>query len=182
MNNEPTQCPICHCRALKSSVEGKLDVRVDCPRCKKFDIDYPAQVNLVDLAPPPNAAILFGMSRHLYESERGSSVPRLVWVEVPGNHAGRYEFQNQPTPTMLASDKCDRLFQFISEKVERTPGEVFTLHVLADLSLAFAKSENEIDSYLPRIRPSSKCSQALDTTSSPTSYPPLPWNLPTSCS
>lgn len=128
-----------------------MDVRVDCPRCGIFDIDYHAQVNLAGFAGPPNAATLSGISRHRFELDPYGTVPRLVWVEVDGDREGRYEFQGIPSERMSAAEKCDQLFHLFAKKVDRIPGEEVATELPRDLPLAFAKSPAEFDSYLKRL-------------------------------
>ncbi len=151
MRNEDEICPICREKAEKSSVPGKMDFRISCRRCKLYDIDRRAEVNLSNGSDATNAAILSGIARHQYETSPREEPPRLVWVEVEGDRDGRYQFLGLPSERLAAAEKRARLMQYFGRQTDWTPGHEIFLSLPSDLSLAYARSNSELDVYLNEL-------------------------------
>lgn len=147
MQGEPTNCPICRQRASKSFVPNKMDSRIECSRCGWFDIDHVAEVNLHS-SKPPNFATLSGIARHRYELERFETIPRLVWRDLEEDRNGLYEFEDLNSIRMTAQEKATKFLALVAAKTESTAGEEVELSLPSDLSLAFAKSEKELNAIL----------------------------------
>lgn len=144
MFGKPAICPICGEDAYETSVPLKLDSRFECPRCKSFEIDRRARINLGN-SHPDNWAILSGLSRSCWEQGDLGQPPRLVWTEVEGNRNGVYEFQYIANQRIRAADKVKNLFNHLARKTNRIAGESVPLTLPNDLSLAFASSRKEFD-------------------------------------
>lgn len=148
MFSKPTICPICKSEAQESPVPEKLDSRIQCPRCGTFDSDHRATINLTHLQ-APNWVTLSGLARH--STELDHEILRLVWTEIPGDREGKYEFQGHASDRISAQEKVNRFLGYLAVKTDRTAGEILQLQHPDDLSVAFARSIDELGAILKQL-------------------------------
>lgn len=108
MTAEDIHCPICRMPARKSTVWDRLDYVIECPRCKAFQIDRRAFINLDRGSDAPNAAVLSGIARRQYDS--CGEIPRLSWIRLEDDRDGRYEFDGTES-LRLSAQATERLIR-----------------------------------------------------------------------